>query len=68
MLQGLLTVGFANDDGRCDRGDATHRSPEMMHVWLIDHRGGPFATSMSIEPAEFKKLAAKWREERGEPW
>ena len=68
MLQGLLTVGYADDDCSCQDGDATQRSPEMMHVWLIDYRGGPFATSMSIEPEAFKKLAAKRREDRGEPW
>jgi hypothetical protein len=68
LLAGLLNVGIADEDGHCERGTPTHRSPEMLHVWLVDHRDGPFATNMSIEPAEFERLAAKRKEERGAPW
>ena len=68
LLDGLLSVGLAGPDGRCERGTPTQRSPEMLHVWLVDHRDGAFATNMRITPAEFQALAAKRREERGEPW
>ena len=68
LLEGLLNVGVGDPDGRCARGSPTQRSPEMLHVWLIDHRDGPFATNMSIEPSEFRKLAAKRRKERGSVW
>lgn len=30
----------------CSRGDRRDQSPEMLHVWSIDHPGGPFATPM----------------------
>ena len=68
LLEGLLTVGVVDKDGRCERGIKRHRSAEMIHVWLIDHRDGPFATSMSIPPAEFRELAERRRTERGAPW
>ena len=27
----------------CDQGISTDRSPEMIHVWLVDHPEGRFA-------------------------
>jgi hypothetical protein len=65
---GLLSVGIADESGRCAVGQATHRSAEMLHVWLIDHRDGPFATNMSIDPMEFRELEKRRREELGPPW
>lgn len=34
---------------KCEGGFILQRSPEMMHVWFIDHPKGRFATSMSID-------------------
>ncbi len=68
LVEGLLNVGIADENGRCERGTPTNRSPEMVHVWLIDHPDGPFSTNMSIEPAAFQKMVAKRRAERGAPW
>ena len=68
LLDGLLTVGVVDKTGRCERGIPRHRSAEMIHVWLVDHLDGPFATNMTIPPAKFRELAARRRTERGAPW
>jgi hypothetical protein len=47
LLQGLLVVA-SPQDGKCPRGEAMSRSPEMVHVWLIDRPEGPFETEMGI--------------------
>jgi len=44
----LFVVGDPDGDGRCRAGELAQRSPEMMHVWLVDHPRGPFATDMSL--------------------
>lgn len=33
----------------CDGGVFFYRSPEMLHVWFVDHPQGRFATSMTID-------------------
>ena len=39
----------APDGPVCERGKlAGFKSPEMMHVWFVDHPQGPFATSMQL--------------------
>jgi hypothetical protein len=48
MVDGLLDVGWAVD-GRCEKGVPSHRSAEMMHVWLVERPKGPFSTSMSMD-------------------
>jgi hypothetical protein len=45
LLHGLIAVGEADDDGNCEKGVVTHRSPEMMHVWLLDLPTGSFYSS-----------------------
>jgi hypothetical protein len=47
----IIWHDFATGDGRCERGEPLHRSPEMIHTWLIDHPKGPFATSMILPPS-----------------
>jgi hypothetical protein len=32
--------------GSCPRGSTNKTTPQMLHVWLIDNPGGPFATDM----------------------
>ncbi len=66
LLEGLISVGLADQSGRCSAGTPTHRSPEMIHVWLIDHPGGAFTTSMMIEPKLFRSLIAKRNDDRPE--
>jgi hypothetical protein len=37
----------------------------MMHVWLVDHPGGAFATAMEINPDLLSELLARRSAERG---
>jgi len=55
LLRGLLSVG-SPAEGKCERGAPTHRSPEMLHVWLLEHPEGPFATSMWLKPERLRAL------------
>ena len=57
----LLAVDVPNLAGECARGLPRVRSPEMLHVWLIEHPEGPFSTRMRIRP----KLLTRLLEERG---
>jgi len=66
LLEGLISVGLADAKGVCKEGLPVHRSPEMMHVWLVDHPDGPFATSMMIEPGVFQRLVVQRNAERPE--
>lgn len=66
IVHDILPTGWADeDDGSCEKGVATHRSGEMMHVWLIDHPQGPFATSMSLDPRVIQRLVERREKERG---
>jgi hypothetical protein len=47
MVNELLDVGWALD-GSCEQGVPSHRSAEMMHVWLVDRPGGTFSSSMHL--------------------
>ncbi len=42
---------FDNNDksGACPRGSSATRTPQMLHVWLIDNPDGPFASTMNPE-------------------
>jgi hypothetical protein len=44
---GLLLTGEGRNG--CRDGDPSHRSPEMLHVWFLDHPDGPFATTMWLD-------------------
>ncbi|MEE8508653.1 MAG: hypothetical protein V3T07_06270 [Myxococcota bacterium] len=63
LLQGLVPGGRRSDrvDQRaCPVGFvSTHRSPEMIHVWLIDRPRGRFATSMHLPPDAVREQLAK---------
>src|SRR5262245_11939733 len=43
--RGMIIVGVP-ENGRCARGIPQRRSPEMLHVWLIDHPFGQFSSQM----------------------
>jgi uncharacterized membrane protein len=46
-IKGLWTVAKADDNGQCAEGIPVTRTPEMLHVWFIDHPLGRF-TEMNI--------------------
>jgi hypothetical protein len=64
FVHGLVTVGWAKN-GECAEGVGHHRSGEMMHVWLIDHPRGPFATSMLLPADVVAEGIIKRKRERG---
>ncbi len=58
-IRGLVSVGLANKQGQCSEGVPIQRSPEMLHVWLLDHPEGRFTTSMMIPMPLMTRLLAK---------
>ena len=63
LVKGLLPVGLPDADGRCVRGTPEAKSPEMIHVWLIEHPQGRFSSNMNIPMSLFVELISA-REER----
>lgn len=43
----LWTIGKADDEGNCAEGEPVTRTPEMLHVWFMEHPLGRF-TEMKI--------------------
>ncbi len=41
--EALQVVGFVAGDGTCSQGSISYVPPDMMHVWVVDVPGGPFA-------------------------
>ncbi len=61
---GLIIVGLP-ENRKCARGVPQRRSPEMLHVWLIDHPAGEFSSQM-IFPTDALRSALERRfRERG---
>jgi hypothetical protein len=56
LLNGMVVVTEPSADGSCMVGEPSNRSPEMMHVWFLDHPNGPFSTKMSLPPELLKQL------------
>ncbi len=45
-------------NGTCAIGTPSSRGPQMMHVWLLDHPGGRFATRMGMRRDVMRRLLA----------
>lgn len=58
LVKGILDMGDVVD-GKCAAGSPAHRSPEMMHVWLLDHPHGRFATAMYLSDDLLERLVAE---------
>lgn len=58
LVKGILDTGPVVD-GKCETGSPSTRSPEMMHVWLLDHPQGRFATAMYLPQELLEKLVAE---------
>lgn len=56
LLNGMVVVTEPEEDGSCMVGESSFRSPEMIHVWFLDHPLGPFSTKMSLPPDLVKQL------------
>ena len=65
FLERLHLIGHPEEDGTCRRGVLSLRSPEMLHVWLLDHPRGPFSTDMVLDRELLPDLLERRREERG---
>jgi hypothetical protein len=60
--RGLLSTGMIDDEGNCPTGGVPlHRSPEMVHVWLLDHPRGSFSTGMTLPDDVLRAGLAKRR-------
>jgi len=46
---GMVLLGHP-EGNRCLDGELSLRSPEMVHVWFIEHPEGRFATRMKLKP------------------
>jgi len=64
LVKGILDTGPVVD-GTCDVGSPSYRSPEMMHVWLLNHPQGSFATGMYLSPELLDRLLREREEQKG---
>jgi hypothetical protein len=60
LKNGMMTVGVPDRNG-CSVGQPRQRSPEMIHVWLVDHPLGVFSGQMRVP----KELMLELFEKRG---
>jgi hypothetical protein len=60
---GLIT-GVRGPDGRCPSGQVPWAAPRMLHTWMIDIPGGPFARD-GLASAIFRQLHATPRPSSG---
>ena len=63
VVDGLAVIWSL--DGRCKEGTPSRFSGEMMHVWLVDHPEGRFATPMYLPLSVLEPELEKRRRERG---
>ena len=59
-----LGIGWSIQ-GKCEQGEPSFFSGEMIHVWLIDHPEGRFATPMHLPLDVLEPALEKRRRERG---
>ena len=58
LRDGLLILSQAQDR-HCPKGEPSFRSPEMLHVWLLDHPNGRFATTMWLTREQLEDTLVK---------
>jgi len=59
LKNGRATLEPAPIDEKCEVGTPSYRGAQMMHVWLLPHPDGRFATKMHLSDKLFEKLIAK---------
>lgn len=68
FLYDLIYIADPGEDGECSSGTPFVRSPEMMHVWFVDHPEGPFGTRLDFSVVEGGNfLGPDWPPEALEP-
>jgi len=50
LFERRYPIGLPDAAGQCAAGAPGGKSPEMMHVWFVEHPEGPFSTSMHLSP------------------
>lgn len=55
---GMVLLGHPQG-GSCIEGVLSKRTPEMVHVWFLEHPEGHFATRMKLEPAMLRQAIAE---------
>jgi hypothetical protein len=65
LFKNLLPVAMPDENGKCTEGTKIQRSPEMLHIWLLDHPGGRFASDMSLDRKLLINLVERRKAERG---
>ena len=58
MRDGMRVIGRPKK-GECEEGVVSFRSPEMLHVWLLDHPAGRFSPMMHLDDAMVEELLGK---------
>jgi hypothetical protein len=61
----MIPTRFVDDPRDCSHGTVVHRTPEMMHVWLIPRPEGLFATNMDLDESGLSELIEARRKEHG---
>lgn len=62
----MLSMGPVDEWGKCaGNGVPRHRSPEMVHVWFIDHPRGHFSSGMTLPRDVLHTGLMKRRTEHG---
>lgn len=59
LIDDLLLIDQADENGHCPEGRPGQSSPEMLHVWLMDRPKGPFTTTMYLRKGEVETLTEK---------
>ena len=63
MRDGMMVIGSPRK-GECAEGGLSFRSPEMLHVWLLDHPAGRFSPMMHLDDATLQELIRQESAER----
>ncbi len=58
MRDGLMVIGSPRR-GKCEVGNLSFRSPEMLHVWRLDHPAGKFSPMMHLDNETVQRLLAE---------
>ena len=56
LYRGMFSVAMLDTNAKCREGVVGQKSPEMIHVWFIEHPDGPYATGMKLSPEQVNEL------------